>query len=130
MKSSFLPIWLLSAATLLSALMTTLLPIRPATAQCVMNDTNIQVTISGSRQPTKRTNNVSQGSTGGCVGNTINTTNVQSNVGGTDPVTQNRQSNQQINGSNNSPTGINMAPVKFKQNVQVDVFNPADRLKR
>jgi hypothetical protein len=128
MKFSFLPIWLLSAATF-STLMTTV-PIRPATAQCVMNDSNIQVNISGSRQPTKRTNNVSQGSTGGCVGNTINTTNVQSSTGGTDPVTQNRSSNQQLNGSNNSPIGINMAPAKFKQNVQVDVYNPADRLKR
>jgi hypothetical protein len=93
-----------------------------------MTDTNIQLSMNGSRKPTDRTNDVSQGSTGGCVGNTVNTTNVQTNIGGTERATQRRQSSQQINGSNNSPTGINMNPVKIKTNVQVDVDNPADRL--
>ncbi len=100
-----------------------------AQAQCVMNDTNLQVSISGSKQPTNRTNNVRQGSTGNCVGNTVNTTNVQTNVGGTDRATQNRQSNQQLNGGNSNPTGVNLAPAKFRQNVQIDVYNPADRLR-
>jgi hypothetical protein len=127
MKSSLLPVFLLSVGTL-SAVVT--LSTRHVSAQCVMNDTNIQVTISGSRQPTERTNNVRQNSTGGCVGNTVNSTNVQTNLGGTERATQRRQSSQQITGSNDSPTGINMAPVKLKQNVQVDVYNPADRLKR
>jgi hypothetical protein len=95
-----------------------------------MNDTNIQMNISGSRTPTERTNNVAQNSTGGCVGNTVNTTNVQSNVGGTAAVRQNRQSSQTINGTNDSPTGINMAPLKFKQSVQVDVYNAADNIQR
>jgi hypothetical protein len=127
MKSSFPLISLLAMATL-SALVA--LPVRQASAQCVMNDTNIQMTIGGSRQATDRTNNVAQGSTGGCVGNTANTVNVQSNVGGTERATQRRQSTQQINGSNDSPIGINMAPVKLRQNVQIDVDNPADRLSR
>ncbi len=127
MKPSLLSASLLALATL-SAVVA--FPVRQVSAQCVMNDTNIQMTIGGSRQPTDRTNNVNQGSTGGCVGNTVNTTNVQSSVGGTDRATQRRQSNQQINGSNDSATGINMPPVKLRQNVQVDVDNPADRLGR
>jgi hypothetical protein len=127
MKSAFFPGCLLALATLSAV---TAFPVRQVSAQCVMNDTNIQMTIGGSRQPTDRTNNVAQGSTGGCVGNTVSTTNVQSTVGGTERATQRRQSTQQINGSNNSPAGIDMPPVKFQQNVQVDVDNPADRLPR
>jgi hypothetical protein len=126
MKSSFLSAGLLSLATF-SAVVTLSAP--HASAQCVMNDTNIQMSINGSKKPTDRTNNVSQGSTGGCVGNTANSVNVQTNTGGTERATQRRNSNQQINGSDNSPTGINMPPVKLHQNVQVDVDNPADRLK-
>jgi Tfp pilus assembly protein PilV len=127
MKPAFLSVGLLALATLSAV---AAFPVSQVSAQCVMNDTNIQMTIGGSRQPTDRTNNVSQGSTGGCVGNTVNTTNVQSTVGGTERATQRRQSTQQINGSNDSPIGINMAPVKLHQNVQVDVDNPADRLPR
>jgi hypothetical protein len=123
---SYLSIGLLT----LPALCAAILFAPNAQAQCIMNDTNLQVSISGSKQPTNRTNNVRQGSTGNCVGNTVNTTNVQTNVGGTDRATQNRQSNQQLNGSNSNPTGVNLAPAKFRQNVQVDVYNPADRLKR
>jgi hypothetical protein len=102
----------------------------PASAQCVMNDTNIQISINGSRQATDRTNQVRQGSTGSCVGNGVSTTNVQSTTGGTERASQQRQSTQQINGGTSSPTGINMAPVKLHQNVQIDVYNPADRLRR
>jgi hypothetical protein len=127
MKSAFFPGCLLALATL-SAMAA--FPVRQVSAQCVMNDTNIQMTIGGSRKPTDRTNTVNQGSTGGCVGNSVSSTNVQSTVGGTERATQRRQSTQQINGSNNSPTGINMEPVKLHQNVRVDVDNPADRLPR
>jgi hypothetical protein len=94
-----------------------------------MNDTNLQISINGSRKPSDRSNTVRQGSTGGCVGNTVNSTNVQVSTGGTERASQHRQSSQQVNGSNNSPTGINMAPVKLHQNVQIDVDNPADRLR-
>lgn len=95
-----------------------------------MSDINFQSSINGSRKPTDRTNDVSQGSTGNCVGNSVNTTNVQHNVGGTDRATQHRQSTQQINGGNSSPTGTSIKPVKVKTNVQIDVDNPADRIKR
>jgi hypothetical protein len=126
MKSSYISAGLLSLATC-SALVTFSAP--RASAQCVMNDTNIQLSMNGSKKPSDRTNNLSQDSKGGCVGNTVNTTNVQVNTGGTERATQRRTSTQQINGSNNSQTGINMDPVKLHQNVQVDVDNPVDRLK-
>ena len=94
-----------------------------------MNDTNIQLSMNGSGKRAEQSNDVKQASNGGCVGNTVNTTNVQTQTGGTDRSIQRRQSTQQLNGSNNSPTGINMDPVKVKTNVQVNVDNPADRLK-
>ncbi|WP_373540697.1 hypothetical protein [Chamaesiphon sp.] len=127
MNASSCSIGLLSLATL-AALVA--LPVPHVSAQCVMSDINFQSSINGSGKPTNRTNDVKQGSTGGCVGNSVNTTNVQSQTGGTDRATQRRQSTQQINGSNNSPTGVNLDPVKIKTNVQVDVDNPADRLRR
>jgi hypothetical protein len=127
MKFSSLSVSLLALATL-SALVA--LPTPHASAQCVQSDINFQSSINGSGKPSDRTNDVRQGSNGGCVGNTINTTNVQSQTGGTERATQRRQSTQQINGSNDSPTGINMDPVKIKTNVQIDTDNPADRLRR
>jgi hypothetical protein len=95
-----------------------------------MNDTSIQMSMHGSKKPSKQTNDVTQGSTGGCVGNTINTTSVQNDHGSKRAVDQSRTSNQQINGSNNSPTGINLKPIKTHQNIQIDISNPADRLKK
>jgi hypothetical protein len=126
MKSSHFSVGLLTLATL-SALVTLSVP--SASAQCVMSDINLQTSINGSGKPSDRTNDVRQTSTGGCVGNSVSTTNVQTQTGGTERATQRRQSTQQINGSNDSPTGINMAPVKIKTNVQVDVYNAADRLR-
>jgi hypothetical protein len=127
MKSSYISAALLSLATF-SAVVTLSAP--DVSAQCVMNDTNIQLGMNGSGKPADRTNDLTQGSTGNCVGNSVNTTNVQVNTGGTERATQRRTSKQQINGGNSSPTGINLPPVKLHQNVQVDVDNPADRLKR
>jgi hypothetical protein len=125
MKFSHLSVGLLALMTL-STLVS--LPVPAASAQCVMNDTNLQVSINGSKKPSDRTNNVSQSSTGGCVGNTVNSTNVQVSTGGTQRTVQRRQSTQKITGSNDSPTGINLPPVKTQQNVQIDVYNPADNL--
>jgi hypothetical protein len=127
MKSSFYSLGLLALASLSTLAIDR---VNPASAQCVMNDTNIQVAINGSKQPSDRTNQVRQGSTGSCVGNAVNTTNVQSSTGGTDRASQQRQSNQQINGGTSNPTGVNIPPVKLHQNVQIDVYNPADRLHR
>lgn len=126
MKFPHLSLALLSASTLAATLN---FAAPQASAQCVMSDINFQTSINGSRKPTERTNDVSQNSNGNCVGNTVSTTNVQTNVGGIDRATQRRQSSQQINGGDSSPTGINIKPVKIKTNVQIDVDNPADRLK-
>ena len=126
MKSSYLVFLGLISATL-SAFAG--LPVPQASAQCVMNDTNIQLSMNGSGRRAEQSNDVKQASNGGCVGNTVNTTNVQTQTGGTDRAIQRRQSTQQLNGSNDSPTGINLDPVKVKTNVQVNVDNPADRLK-
>lgn len=127
MKPSFLSIGLLSIATI-SALAALSTP--QASAQCVMNDTNIQVSINGSGKPTDRTNDVSQNSNGGCVGNTVNTTNVQLQTGGTARATQRRVSNQQINGSGDSPAGVKGPTIKTRQNIQINVDNPADRFNK
>ena len=127
MKPSFLSIGLLSIATI-STLVA--LPTPQVSAQCHMNDTNIQVSINGSGKPTDRTNDVSQNSNGSCVGNSVNSTNVQVQTGGTARATQRRVSRQQINGGNSNPTGVNIPVVKTQQNIQIDVDNPADRLKK
>jgi hypothetical protein len=127
MKFSYLSVGLLSLATF-SAVVSLSAP--QASAQCVASDINFQSSINGSKKPTDRTNDVTQASNGGCEGNSVTTTNVQNNVGGTDRAVQRRQSTQVINGNNNSRTGINMEPVKIKTNVQVDVDNPADRLRK
>jgi Tfp pilus assembly protein PilV len=126
MKSSHLSVGLLSLATL-SALIS--FPVPHASAQCVMNDMNIQMSINGSRKASDRTNNVTQGSTGACVGNSVSTTNVQVSTGGTERAVQHRQSTQQVNGGSSSSTGVTLEPVKTRQNIQIDVDNPADRLK-
>lgn len=117
----------LGLATLATCSTFVAFPTQQVSAQCVMNDTFIGVSINGSRKPTDRRNNVSQNSSGGCVGNTINTTSVQVQTGGTTPVRQIRNVNQTINGSNDSPTGVNLSPVKTRTNVGVNVFNPAAR---
>ncbi|WP_309727989.1 hypothetical protein [Chamaesiphon sp. OTE_75_metabat_556] len=128
MKSSCYSPGLLALASLSTTF--AIYQVTPASAQCVMNDTNIQVSINGSRQTTDRTNQVRQGSTGNCVGNSVSTTNVQSTTGSTDRANQQRQSNQQVSGGTSSSTGMSVAPVKLHQNVQIDVYNPADRLRR
>jgi hypothetical protein len=126
MKSSYLSIGLFSITTL-SALFS--LSFTPVSAQCVMNDTNIQFSMNGSRKPTDRSNDVTQKSSGVCVGNSVSSTNTQVQVGGTQRASQHRQSHQEIIGGNSSPTGINMKPVKVRTNVQIDVYNAADRLR-
>jgi hypothetical protein len=97
-----------------------------ASAQCVMADISIQTNISGSKKPANQTNDVTQESEGGCRGNSAVSTNVQTNVGGRGEVTQRRESRQRIEG--NSSGGSN--PVKVPVSVQVDVYNPADNLRR
>jgi hypothetical protein len=127
MKFSSLSISLLVLTTLTSLIS---LPIPPVSAQCVMTNIVTQTSINGSRRRSNQSNDVSQISNGGCVGNSVNGTSVQVNTGGTEQTTQRNKSSQQINGSNNSPTGVNLAPVKVKVSAPVNVYNPADKLRR
>jgi hypothetical protein len=100
----------------------------PAAAQCVQADVSIQYNISGSRQPTKRSNDVAMESQDGCVGNASFTTGVQGNVGGRAPVEQRRQVRHRQSGSSGNPTGVNVPPVQVRSNVGVDVYNPVDNM--
>lgn len=99
-----------------------------ATAQCVQTDVSVQYNISGSREPTRRSNDVVMESDGSCRGNASVTTGVQGNVGGNGPVEQHRQVYHRQQGSTNNPTGVNPSTVQIKTNVGIDVYNPADNL--
>jgi hypothetical protein len=126
MKSVSLPLGLLSIATVLP-LLTPLTP--SAQAQCVLTDTNVQVAINGSRKPSDRSNRVNQNVNGVCVGNSVNTRNVQVDVGGTSRASQHREANVTVNGGKGNRTGVNIPPVIVNTNVQMDVDNAADRLR-
>lgn len=99
---------------------------QPVLAQCLQADVSLQYNISGSRKPANQTNDVVMEGEDGCVGNTSVTTGVQGNVGGSGPVEQHRQvRHKQTNGpGGGSPFGSK--PVQIKNNVQVDIYNPAD----
>ncbi len=93
-----------------------------ASAQCVQADVSVQANISGSRQPTERSNDVQMTSQGPCTGNSQVTTGVQVNVGGRGRVIQNRRVRQEMNGG----SGVDGSTVQINSNVGVDVYNPAD----
>lgn len=96
-----------------------------AKAQCVQADIGIQYNISGSREPTRRSNDVDMQSTGDCRGNASVTTGVQGNVGGNGRVRQNRRVRHRFEGrGDNNDNGT----VQIKVNPQIDVYNPADNL--
>jgi hypothetical protein len=100
-----------------------------AFAQCVQTDVSIQYNISGSKEPTKRTNDVVFENSGSCSGNASTTVGVQGNVGGTGKVEQRRQVRHTVKGDNNNKN--NGGPnVQTIINVPIDVYNPADRLKK
>jgi hypothetical protein len=127
MKSLSLSLGLLSIATLLPVLN----PLTPsAQAQCIVTDTNLQVAINGSRKPTDRSNKVTQNVNGACVGNSVNTRNVQVDVGGTSRASQHREAKVTINGDRGNRTGVNIPPTIVNTNIQMDVDNAADRLRR
>jgi hypothetical protein len=99
-----------------------------ATAQCVQADVGIQYNISGSEEPTERSNDVDMQSNGSCRGNASVTTGVQGNVGGTAPVRQERTVRHRFEGSDND-TESGGSTVQIRSNPQIDVYNPADKLK-
>lgn len=120
--ASLFSIGLLSFSACLIAPSTT----RMASAQCVMTDVGQQVTMSGSRRPTDRTNNVNMQSQGPCTGNSITTTGEQLQQGGTAPAVQRREVNQQMQGGSDGGTGVTTPTVRVIVNPKADVFNPAD----
>ncbi|PSF37232.1 hypothetical protein C7H19_10955 [Aphanothece hegewaldii CCALA 016] len=101
----------------------------PVNAQCLQADVSVQYNISGSRQPTKRTNDVVMESEPGCRGNASVTTGVQGNIGGTTPVEQHRMVRHQQRGQGN-PTGINGSTVQIRSNVGIDVYDPSARYRK
>ncbi len=99
-----------------------------AFAGCVMADVGIQYNISGSKKPTKRTNDVAFESDAPCMGNTSVTTGIQGNVGGTEPVEQHRRVRHRMSGGGkNYP--LQGPTVAIPVEVQIDVYNAAERLK-
>lgn len=101
-----------------------------ASAQCVVADVSIQAAVHGGR-PAEQVNDVAIDAEGPCVGNTSVSTNRQIQVGGTGEVRQTRQSRHQLRGSEQTGAAAAVGPtVAVPVNVQVDVYNPADRLRR
>ena len=98
-------------------------------AQCVIADVAVQVAVDGSEEPAQQSNEVEIMSDGPCTGNTSVNTSRQVHVGGMGEVRQERSSRHQIRGDGNSRTGVNGPTVAVPVEVQVDVDNPADRLR-
>ena len=99
---------------------------RSASAQCLQADIAVQYNISGSHQPTERTNDVDFGNHGNCQGNVSVTTGVQGNEGGRGRVTQRRVVRHRFRGNNNYGSGG--STIQIKSNPAIDVYNAADRL--
>ncbi len=97
---------------------------KPIAAQCVQADVSLQYNISGSKQPTRRVNDVVMESDKGCRGNASVTTGVQGNIGGSQPIEQHRQVRQRQTGGQGNPTGVNGSTVQIRSNAGVDVYDP------
>ncbi len=101
----------------------------PASATCVVADVAIQAAIHGG-PPANQVNDVAIDADGACRGNTSVSTSRQVQVGGTGEVRQTRQSRHQIRGAE-SGGAVGAGPtVAIPVEVQVDVYNPTDRLRR
>jgi hypothetical protein len=99
-------------------------------AQCVVADISIQAAIHGGRAPAEQVNDVAIDAPNQCVGNTSVSTSRQVQVGGTGDVRQVRQSHHQIQPSpTNNERPVQGPTVDVPVGVQVDVYNPAERLR-
>jgi hypothetical protein len=96
-----------------------------ATAKCVQADVSVQYNISGSKEPTNRSNDVDMESDPSCRGNASVTTGVQGNVGGNGSVEQHRTVRHRQRGSDGNSGGDGGA-VQIRSNPGIDVYNPAD----
>ncbi|MGL6341371.1 MAG: hypothetical protein ACRC80_19790 [Waterburya sp.] len=99
----------------------------PAVAQCVQADVSVQYNISGTKEPSDRTNDVDFQTNGACRGNASVTTGVQGNVGGNGKVRQTRIVRHRVD---NETTGNSHSDdaVRIKSNPAIDVYNAADNL--
>ncbi|NET37313.1 MAG: hypothetical protein F6K19_35700 [Cyanothece sp. SIO1E1] len=100
-----------------------------ASAQCVVSDVAVQVAVHGSRRPARQSNDVDIKSDGPCSGNTSTSHSTQVQVGGTGEVRQERRSRHRLSGGQNNRTGVNGPTVAIPVEVQVNVDNPADRIR-
>ncbi|NJM87646.1 MAG: hypothetical protein HC847_11085 [Hydrococcus sp. RU_2_2] len=99
-----------------------------AVAQCVQADVSVQYNISGSKEPTDRSNDVAMDSDPSCQGNASVTRGVQGNIGGDGPVRQHRTVRHRQQSSNNSDSeGNGGSTVQIRSNPGIDVYNPAER---
>ncbi|WP_019506005.1 hypothetical protein [Pleurocapsa sp. PCC 7319] len=98
-----------------------------AMAQCVQADVGVQYNISGSEEPTERSNDVDMQSNGDCRGNASVTTGVQGNQGGNGSVRQDRTVRHRFEDSDNDAEAGG-STVQIQTNPQIDVYNPADKL--
>ena len=101
-------------------------------AQCIQADISVQYNISGSKEPTERTNDVDFQSHGACRGNASITTGVQGNEGGHGKVRQTRvvrhrfKPQSSISEANNGI--LDSSTVQIQSNPAIDVYNAADNL--
>lgn len=99
-------------------------------AQCVVADVAVQAAIDGSKNPARQTNQVDVVNDGqSCTGNRSVSRSTQIHVGGTGDVTQERRSTHRVSGGSNSKNRKGGPTVVVPVGVQVDVDNPADRLR-
>lgn len=96
-------------------------------AQCVQADISVQYNISGSKEPTERTNDVGFQSDGACQGNASVTTGVQGNIGGSGNVRQTRKVRHRFN-NRDREGGYAENTVQIQSNPAIDVYNAADNL--
>ena len=124
MKLTGLTLGLLSLMSFLSSFSFT----SSASAQCVQADVSVQYNISGSQEPTERSNDVEFQSQGNCQGNVSVTTGVQGNEGGTGRVRQRRVVRHRFTSNSNNNAGFGGSTIQIKSNPAIDVYNAADRL--
>jgi len=125
-----IPAGITSLSLLAMATLSTLLwpSNRPVAAQCVITDVAVQTAITGSQKPAKQSNQVTIERRGACNGTSSVSVGQQVQVGGTGQVVQQRQSQHRIEGTSRNETGVQGPTVAIPVQVQVDVYNAADRL--
>ncbi|MGF1540807.1 MAG: hypothetical protein ACFCU5_10220 [Pleurocapsa sp.] len=116
---SLLSAWILSTVSGIA---------HPAIAQCVQADVSVQYNISGSKEPTERSNDVDFQSSPNCSGNVSVTTGVQGNEGGNGRVRQTRIVRHRFENNSNNSDRPGGKTIQIQSNPTIDVYNAADNL--